>query len=67
MTDFFDSEADFQVYRRKLPHWRQAGVTYFVTFRLASRFVAHTKTCDLERGEKTLARPKPASPQGKPN
>jgi hypothetical protein len=35
MTDFFDSEADFQVYRRKLPHWRQAGVTYFVTFRLA--------------------------------
>jgi len=35
MSDFFDSEADFQVYRRNLPHWRQAGVTYFVTFHLA--------------------------------
>ena len=35
MMDFFDSQADFQVYRRKLPHWTQIGVTYFVTFRLA--------------------------------
>ena len=35
LSDFFDSEADFQVYRRNLPHWRQAGVTYFVTFHLA--------------------------------
>ena len=35
MTDFFDSQADFQVYRRKLPHWTQTGVIYFVTFRLA--------------------------------
>ena len=35
MTDFFDPEADFQVYRRSLPHWRQAGVKYFVTFHLA--------------------------------
>ena len=35
MFEFFDSEADFRVYRRNLPHWRQAGVTYFVTFHLA--------------------------------
>jgi hypothetical protein len=35
MADFFDPEADFRVYRRTLPHWRQAGVTYFVTFHLA--------------------------------
>jgi hypothetical protein len=35
MENFFDLEADFQVYRRNLPHRRQAGVTYFVTFHLA--------------------------------
>jgi len=35
MKNFFDSEADFEVYRRKLPHRRQPGVTYFVTFHLA--------------------------------
>jgi hypothetical protein len=33
--NFFDPEADFQVHRRNLPHRRQAGVTYFVTFHLA--------------------------------
>lgn len=31
----FDPEAEKRVYRRRLPHWRQDGVTYFVTFRLA--------------------------------
>jgi hypothetical protein len=25
-----------QLYRRKLPHWRTEGATYFVTWRLAS-------------------------------
>jgi REP element-mobilizing transposase RayT len=35
MTNFFDPDADFQVYRRNLPHRRQPGVTYFVTFHLA--------------------------------
>jgi len=35
MSRFFDPEADFQVYRRNLPHRRQVGVTYFVTFHLA--------------------------------
>jgi REP element-mobilizing transposase RayT len=40
MTDFFDSEANFQVYRRNLPHWTQAGVTYFVTFHLADSLPA---------------------------
>lgn len=34
MTRFFDPEANLEIYRRRLPHWRQAGVTYFVTFRL---------------------------------
>jgi hypothetical protein len=34
MTQFFDPEANLEIYRRRLPHWRQPGVTYFVTFRL---------------------------------
>lgn len=31
----FDSHAPVRIYRRHLPHWRQDGATYFVTFRLA--------------------------------
>ena len=30
----FDPDADIQKSRRHLPHWEQAGRTYFVTFRL---------------------------------
>jgi len=35
MTNYFDPDADYQVYRRNLPHRRQTGATYFVTFHLA--------------------------------
>ena len=35
MPDFFDPDAKLDIYRRKLPHWRQEAVIYFVTFRLA--------------------------------
>lgn len=35
MADFFDPDLKLNNYRRKLPHWRQEGVIYFVTFRLA--------------------------------
>ena len=31
----FNEHAPVKVYRRNLPHWRQDGATYFVTFRLA--------------------------------
>ena len=31
----FDSQGRFTFYQRHLPHWRQPGATYFVTFRLA--------------------------------
>lgn len=31
----FDEQRVVRVYQRHLPHWRQAGATYFVTFRLA--------------------------------
>ena len=30
----FDEHKPVQIYRRNLPHWRQEGATYFVTFRL---------------------------------
>jgi hypothetical protein len=30
----FDPHAPVNIYRRHLPHWRQDGATYFVTFRL---------------------------------
>lgn len=31
----FDDRRGVTIYRRRLPHWRQDGATYFVTFRLA--------------------------------
>jgi len=31
----FNPHVEVKVYHRHLPHWRQAGATYFVTFRLA--------------------------------
>ncbi|MDF1813061.1 MAG: transposase [Verrucomicrobiales bacterium] len=31
----FDPHGEVTVYHRDLPHWRQRGATYFVTFRLA--------------------------------
>jgi hypothetical protein len=51
MENFFDPEADFQVYRRNLPHRRQAGVTYLVTFHLADSLPAQ-KLAALEEQRK---------------
>jgi REP element-mobilizing transposase RayT len=31
----FDPDADFEVRGRNLPHWRQEGAAYFITFRLS--------------------------------
>ena len=31
----FNEESAVRIYRNNLPHWRQPGATYFVTFRLA--------------------------------
>jgi REP element-mobilizing transposase RayT len=55
VTDFFDPEADFQVYRRNLPHWRQAGVKYFVTFRLADSLPTQKVAALKEEKERWLA------------
>lgn len=35
-----DSSGEFSSYHRHLPHWRQPGATYFVTFRLADSIPA---------------------------
>ena len=32
---FFNPEASLIIHRGKLPHWRQEGAIYFVTFHLA--------------------------------
>jgi len=37
----FDQYERALVYRRHLPHWRQDGATYFVTFRLADSVPGH--------------------------
>ncbi|MEZ0386929.1 MAG: transposase, partial [Verrucomicrobium sp.] len=45
-ADFFmplDFEKSVTVRRRHLPHWRQDGATYFVTFRLADSLPAHIR------------------------
>jgi REP element-mobilizing transposase RayT len=34
LPNFFDPHSEYQSARRKLPHWNQEGVTYFVTFHL---------------------------------
>ena len=31
----FDPHVEVNITRRRLPHWRQSGATYFITFRLA--------------------------------
>jgi len=46
----FDKNADTQKTRRNLPHWQQAGCTYFVTFRLADSLPQlHLKAWQEER------------------
>lgn len=37
----FDPDGTFESYSRNLPHWRQPGATYFVTFRLADALPQH--------------------------
>lgn len=37
-----------QVYTRHMPHWRQAGATYFVTFRLGDS-LPEARLLELER------------------
>lgn len=53
----FDEQRAVQIYRRSLPHWRQDGVTYFVTFRLGDSIPTHvTRQWNDERHRWLAAR-----------
>jgi hypothetical protein len=50
MNEFFDPEATVEIHRRKLPHWSQGAMTYFVTFHLADSLPAkQLAALDAER------------------
>jgi hypothetical protein len=59
-----DPEKPLSVYYRHLPHWRQDGASYFVTFRLADS-LPQTKLQELalRRTEWEKAHPPPRTPQ----
>jgi REP element-mobilizing transposase RayT len=58
----FDPDAEVEVRRRNLPHWRQPGATYFVTFRLADSLPqAKLAALRAEREEWLKRNPPPRS------
>ncbi len=58
----FDSEAPLAIYGRQLPHWRQAGANYFVTFRLADAMPQEKlKKWQLEKDQWLREHPEPHS------
>lgn len=59
----FDPEAEFEVRSRHLPHWRQQGATYFVTFRLGDALPQdRLRSLRAERLQWTRKHPRPVSP-----
>jgi putative transposase len=50
-----DPERPITIYRRHLPHWRQDGATYFVTYRLADS-LAKNRLRELADLRETLMR-----------
>jgi putative transposase len=53
----FDEHAAVRIYQRSLPHWRQDGATYFVTFRLGDSIPFEvTRQWDDERRRWLAAR-----------
>jgi type I site-specific restriction endonuclease len=60
---YLNPYAPIDITRANLPHWRQDGVTYFVTFRLADALPAERLRTWQEEKETWLAQhPKPWSP-----
>ncbi len=49
-----DPDGEIQLYERNLPHWRQQGATYFVTFRLVDS-LPKSKLNELKSLRDTLA------------
>lgn len=63
---YFDPRADIDISRRNLPHWRQEGCTYFVTFRLHDSLPREKLTAlRKERDEWLRDNPEPWSPAQK--
>jgi len=59
----FDPDAPLFIYERQLPHWRQAGATYFVTFRLADAMPqVKLKQWQQEKENWLKEHPEPRSP-----
>ncbi len=54
----FSSEVDVEKTRRRLPHWHQTGVTYFVTFRLADS-IPQNKARELQQFKQSWLRRHP--------
>ena len=60
---FFNPYAEIQVSAANLPHWRQDGVLYFVTFRLADSLPSEKRhSMQLEREAWLHAHPEPLTP-----
>ncbi len=60
---FLNPYAPIDIARANLPHWRQDGVTYFVTFRLADALPAEKLRAWREERERwTVRNPKPWTP-----
>ena len=53
-SNYFDPDADFSVHRRNLPHWCQAGTTYFVTFHLRDSLPTTKLTAFREQKKRWL-------------
>jgi putative transposase len=52
--EFFDPDQSIDISHRRLPHWYQPGVTYFITFRTADSLPAETMKRWLEERNKWL-------------
>ncbi|MBI4640176.1 MAG: Eco57I restriction-modification methylase domain-containing protein, partial [Candidatus Tectomicrobia bacterium] len=62
-TIFFDPNISLEIYQRNLPHWRQTGTTYYVTFRLADSLPQEkVQQLKLEREKWLKSHPEPRSP-----
>jgi REP element-mobilizing transposase RayT len=60
----FDPAAELEVRARNLPHWRQQGATYFVTFRLGDSLPQEKlRSLRAERLEWLKRHPPPVSPK----
>jgi len=60
---FFNPDREIDRHRSQLPHWQQAGATYFVTFRLADSVPGHLLAAWKEELDAWLVHhPEPWSP-----